>query len=61
MYVNGVPVAESEMGNDPRLPVRSSRPSESLAGAELAGPDALAEWLATSRTGVAIVDAVDDG
>ena len=41
VYVNGVPVAESELGNDPRLPVRSSRPSETLPGLELAGTDAL--------------------
>ena len=36
VYVNGVPVAESELGNDPRLPVRSSRPSDSLTGTEVA-------------------------
>jgi len=57
VYVNGVPVAESELGNDPRLPVRSSRPSEALPGAELAGRRSLAEWLAQTRPGVAIVDA----
>jgi uncharacterized protein YgbK (DUF1537 family) len=57
VYVDGVPVAESEHGDDPRLPVRSSRPSESLQGEELAGSDALVAWLATSTTGVAIVDA----
>jgi D-threonate/D-erythronate kinase len=57
VYVNGVPVAESELANDPRLPVVSSRPSESLPGIELAGRDALAAWLATSSSGVAIVDA----
>jgi D-threonate/D-erythronate kinase len=57
VYVNGVPVAESELGNDPRLPVLSSRPSETLPGAELAGPDELVAWLATSTAGVAIVDA----
>ena len=57
VYVNGVPVADSELGNDPRLPVRSSRPSEALPGAELAGRRSLAEWLARSRPGVAIVDA----
>jgi len=33
VLVDGVPVAETELGNDPRLPVRSSRPAESLAGA----------------------------
>ena len=49
VYVNGVPVAESELGNDPRLPVRNSRPSESLTGTEISGPDELAAWLATSR------------
>ena len=57
VYVNGVPVAESEIGNDPRLPVRSSRPSETLGGTEIAGADALETWLATASTGVAIVDA----
>ncbi len=57
VFVNGVPVAESELGNDPRLPVRSSRPSEMLAGTEVAGPDELTAWLATSDDGVAIVDA----
>ncbi len=57
VYVNGVPVAESELGNDPRLPVRSSRPSEMLAGTEVAGPDELTAWLATSNVGPAIVDA----
>ena len=57
VYVNGVPVAESEIGNDPRLPVRSSRPSETLAGDEIADAEALAVWLATRSTGVAIVDA----
>lgn len=34
VLVDGVPVADTELGNDPRLPVRSSRPSESLAGFE---------------------------
>ena len=57
VFVNGVPVADSELGNDPRLPVRSSRPSESLPGTELAGPGALEAWLAQSTAGVAIVDA----
>ena len=57
VFVNGVPVAESEIGNDPRLPVRSSRPSETLAGDEIADAEALALWLATRSTGVAIVDA----
>ena len=33
VFVNGVPVADSDLGNDPRLPVRSSRPSETLAAA----------------------------
>jgi uncharacterized protein YgbK (DUF1537 family) len=55
--VNGVPVAESDMANDPRLPVRSSRPSDTLAGDEIADADALAVWLATRSTAVAIVDA----
>jgi uncharacterized protein YgbK (DUF1537 family) len=57
VYVNGVPVAESEVGNDPRLPVISSRPSEALPSDELAGPEALAAWLKASTSGVAIVDA----
>jgi D-threonate/D-erythronate kinase len=56
--VHGVPVAESELGNDPRLPVISSRPSETLPGDELAGPDELVAWLAVSTSGVAIVDAM---
>jgi len=57
VFVNGVPVADSELANDPRLPVRSSRPSESLPGTELSGPGALEQWLARSTAGVAIVDA----
>ncbi len=57
VYVDGVPVADSELGDDPRLPVRSSRPSETLDGVELSGPAALTGWLARSSTGVAIVDA----
>jgi D-threonate/D-erythronate kinase len=57
VYVNGVPVAESEIGNDPRLPVRSSRPGQSLAGDEIADAEGLAVWLASAATGVAIVDA----
>ena len=57
VYVNGVPVADSELATDPRLPVRSSRPAESLPGPELAGPDALEAWLSQSDFGVAIVDA----
>ena len=57
VYVDGVPVADSELGNDPRLPVRSSRPSETLDGVELSSPEALTEWLARSSSGVAIVDA----
>ncbi len=57
VYVDGVPVAESELGNDPRLPVHSSRPGESLGGVELDGSAALTEWLARSRSGAAIVDA----
>jgi D-threonate/D-erythronate kinase len=58
VYVNGVPVAESDLADDPRLPVRSSRPSESLAAAEIAGADDLVAWLATSDSGAAIVDAI---
>lgn len=34
VLVDGVPVAETEHGNDPRLPVRSSRPADALAGLE---------------------------
>ncbi|MGZ4764791.1 MAG: four-carbon acid sugar kinase family protein [Ilumatobacteraceae bacterium] len=58
VLVNGVPVAESEHGNDPRLPVRTSRPSELLPASELAGPAQLAAWLAGSEASVAIVDAL---
>jgi uncharacterized protein YgbK (DUF1537 family) len=57
VYVHGVPVAESDLGNDPRLPVHGSRPGESLGGVELDGSAALTEWLARSRSGAAIVDA----
>ena len=57
VYVDGVPVADSELGNDPRLPVRSSRPSDFLTATELAAPEALADWLRQSDSGVAIVDA----
>jgi uncharacterized protein YgbK (DUF1537 family) len=57
VLVDGAPVAQTEHGNDPRMPVLSSRPSESLAGVELAGVDALVEWIATSEGSVAIVDA----
>ena len=61
VYVDGVPVADSELGNDPRLPVRSSRPSDSLTGTELAGHEALEDWLRRSDSGVAIVDAATLG
>jgi uncharacterized protein YgbK (DUF1537 family) len=57
VFVEGAPVAESELGNDPRLPVRSSRPAEALRGVELDGSTALTEWLARARSGIAIVDA----
>ena len=62
VFVNGVPVADSDLGNDPRLPVRSSRPSETLGAVgvlttEVADPDELVAWLATSNSGVAIADA----
>ena len=57
VLVDGVPVSETEHGDDPRLPVRTSRPSESLAGVELSGPGPLAAWLTGSDVGVAIVDA----
>ena len=57
VLVDGAPVAQTEHGDDPRMPVLSSRPSESLAGLELAGVDALADWIAASEGSVAIVDA----
>jgi D-threonate/D-erythronate kinase len=57
VYVHGVPVSASDLANDPRLPVRSSRPSESLPGDELIDARALAMWLRGTGTGVAIVDA----
>ncbi|HEX3090727.1 MAG TPA: four-carbon acid sugar kinase family protein, partial [Ilumatobacteraceae bacterium] len=57
VYVNGVPVAESDLGNDPRLPVRNSRPRETLPATEVRGPDELVAWLAMSSAGVAIADA----
>ncbi|MEO7370689.1 MAG: four-carbon acid sugar kinase family protein, partial [Ilumatobacteraceae bacterium] len=57
VYVNDVPVANSDLANDPRLPVRSSRPSEALPGPELTGRRSLATWLTGSDGGVAIVDA----
>ncbi len=57
VLVDGVPVSESEHGNDPRLPVRSSRPSDSLPAVELEGLDALAEWMSVAISPVAIVDA----
>ena len=57
VLVDGAPVAETEHGDDPRMPVRSSRPSDSLIGVELADADALAEWITASAADVAIVDA----
>ncbi len=57
VLVDGVPVAETDHGNDPRLPVRTSRPGDSVDGVELAGPDALAEWISGSGGDIAIVDA----
>ena len=57
VLVDGVPVAETEHGNDPRMPVRTSRPGDSLAGVELAGVEALAEWIAGAAAAVAIADA----
>jgi uncharacterized protein YgbK (DUF1537 family) len=57
VLVDGAPVAESEHGNDPRLPVRSSRPSDTLPAVELAGSEALAAWLSESGGPIAIVDA----
>ena len=58
VLVDGVPVSDTEHGDDPRLPVRSGRPSDSLPGVELAGRDALASWITGSDAGVAIVDAL---
>ena len=58
VYVNGVPVADSDLGNDPRLPVRSSRPSDTLPATEVHGSDELVAWLAMSSAGVAIADAL---
>jgi 4-hydroxythreonine-4-phosphate dehydrogenase len=57
VLVDGVPVAETEHGDDPRLPVRSSRPSESLSADELGDVNALADWLDTCTGRVAVVDA----
>jgi uncharacterized protein YgbK (DUF1537 family) len=57
VMVDGVPVAETAHGNDPRLPVRSSRPSESLSADELSNVTALADWLDSAAGRVAIVDA----
>lgn len=56
VLVDGVPVAGTEHGNDPRMPVRSSRPADSLKGVEVDGPDALAAWAAGAER-VAIADA----
>jgi uncharacterized protein YgbK (DUF1537 family) len=57
VHVNGVPVAESDVANDPRLPVRSSRPSEFLDATELNDAGQLADWLAGSVRGAVVVDA----
>jgi uncharacterized protein YgbK (DUF1537 family) len=62
VLVDGVPVAETEHGSDPRMPVRSSRPGDSLtdlglAGVELVGAESLAAWIASSDRAIAIVDA----
>jgi uncharacterized protein YgbK (DUF1537 family) len=57
VLVDGAPVEETEHANDPRMPVLSGRPSDSLTGTELADADALAEWIAASAAKVAIVDA----
>ena len=56
VLVDGVPVAETATGHDPRLPVTSSRPAERLPGTELAGAPALATWLRSGGR-VAIVAA----
>jgi uncharacterized protein YgbK (DUF1537 family) len=57
VFVDEVPVAETAHGNDPRLPVRSSRPSDSLPGDELSDLAALTAWLDEPGRHVAIVDA----
>ncbi|MDP9464477.1 MAG: four-carbon acid sugar kinase family protein [Actinomycetota bacterium] len=62
VLVDGVPVAETEHGNDPRMPVHTSRPSDwltgiELASVELAGAEEFAAWIAGSDQAVAIVDA----
>ncbi len=62
VLVEGVPVAETEHGNDPRMPVSTSRPGDSLAAIdtasiELAGAEELAAWIAGTDQAVAIVDA----
>jgi D-threonate/D-erythronate kinase len=57
VHVDGVPVAESDLANDPRLPVRNSRPSEFLDARELSDAGQLADWLAGSSPGAVVVDA----
>jgi uncharacterized protein YgbK (DUF1537 family) len=62
VLVDGVPVSETEHGNDPRMPVRTSRPRDvltaiALASAELRDAESLADWIAGSDQAVAIVDA----
>ena len=55
---HGVPVADSELGNDPRLPVRSSRPSDSLPGDGAGRARGVGGMAGGNRVaGVAIVDA----
>jgi uncharacterized protein YgbK (DUF1537 family) len=64
--VDGVLVHESPLADDPRTPVRSSRPSDHLrlAGAadvaELPDGDRLAGWLAGDGPAVAVCDAISD-
>lgn len=56
VLLEGVPVADTAHGRDPRLPVFSSRPADRLPGVELAGVAALTAWLSGCEQ-VAIVDA----
>jgi uncharacterized protein YgbK (DUF1537 family) len=62
VLVDAVPVAETEHGDDPRMPVRSSRPGDSLTeldvpSVELPDAESLEAWLVGSDRAVAIVDA----
>ena len=59
---HGVPVDRGAHADDPRSPVRSARPAESIPGSvELDGAVALRAWLAAASPGAAaVVDAIDD-